>query len=301
MARFQYAVRPAKHILRRMIVDACRRISALAPLRDYEYVGFGGFEFVDFDLVHRDLSISRMVSIEFDTSAADRYLFNRPFSDIEMRFDRASAVLPSLLDEERPRIVWLDYESRLNHEVLQDVGTCLRRLEAGSIFVVTVNAQPPTPRSQRRAQLVEDVGEDRIPLGIDDEVLAQWGFAAVQYRILTAEVPIGIERRNAAAQFRQLFHFRYRDGARMLTWGGALVTPAESEQWQAAFAELEQTRSADDPLVIEVPALTAKEAIHLNEQLPTRAATLDAKGIPGEDSQAYAGLYRWYPPVPTPI
>jgi hypothetical protein len=301
MTQFQYAVRPAKYILRRMIVDACRRMGGPAPLRDYEYVGFGGFEFVDFDLVHRELGIRRMVSIEYDSSAADRYLFNRPFSEIDVRFDRASAVLPDLLDDVRPRIVWLDYESRLNHEVLQDVATCLRRLRTGSALVVTVNAHPPTPRTERRMSLVEEVGEERIPPGIDDAALAKWGLANVQYRILTAEVPIWLGRRMETAEFLQLFHFRYQDGARMLAWGGVLVTADEAEQWRAAFAGLEQTRSTEEALAIEVPALTAKEAIHLNEQLPAQAAQLDAGGIPDADWRAYAQLYRWYPPVPTPI
>jgi hypothetical protein len=49
--------RPAKHILRLMTVDVMRRLSAFRPLHEYRYVGLGGYEFVDFDLVRRALGI----------------------------------------------------------------------------------------------------------------------------------------------------------------------------------------------------------------------------------------------------
>ena len=54
MAR-QYEFRPAKAAQRRMIVDACRRLTAISALDQYQYVGFGGLEFIDFIEFHRGL------------------------------------------------------------------------------------------------------------------------------------------------------------------------------------------------------------------------------------------------------
>ncbi len=301
MARVQYAFRPAKHIQRRMIVDACRRIGFLAGLEDYEYVGFGGFEFVDFDLVHRELGIGRMTSIEYDSRNQERYQFNRPFGQIDVRFDRASEVLPTLLDDPRPRIVWLDYTSRLNLEVLQDVSTCIRRLTAGSVIVATVNAHPPSPAGIRREQLVADVTEERIPPGVTDASLARWGWAAVEYAILRAEVDSSLRLRSDGAVFEQLFHFRYNDGAYMLTWGGMASTQSDRTKWRYIFDSLNQVRASDEALLIEVPILTAKEVMHLNAQLPDVASSLKAYGIPEKDCDAYLTLYRWYPPIPGPF
>jgi hypothetical protein len=301
MPRFSYALRPAKHIERRMLVDASRRLRTFAPLVEYQYVGFGSFEFVDFELVHRELGITNMLSIE-SGGPAERYEFNRPFSDVTIQFDRASNVLPSLLDSDDRRIIWLDYESQLNHEVLQDIGTALRRLRAGSALIVTVNAQPTSPARERRTRFAEAVGEDRVPPGMTDRSLAKWGLAEAQYAVLRNEVPGALTLRTDGSKWEQLFHFRYADGAQMLTWGGVLVAPEERAAWEAArFPELEQVRRDETALEIAVPVLTAREALHLNAQLPCAPADLQAEGIPGASKEAYAELYRWYPPVPTPI
>jgi hypothetical protein len=304
MARFSYTFRPGKHIERRMLVDACRRLRSFAPLQDYEYVGFGGFEFVDFELMHRELGISRLVSIEQDSYAKDRSLFNRPVQGVTVHFNRASDVLPDLLDIPVLRILWLDYEQRLNREVLQDVATAARRLQAGSLLIATVNAHPPKPADSRRAVLVEDVGTDRVPATATDASLAQWGLADVQRRILTDEIENALTLRNDKARFEQIFYFQYSDDAQMMTWGGVLLTPAQDEGWiNASFGELEQVRRGDQPMRIEVPLLTVKEAIYLNSQLPSQPGSggLAAAAIPESQLRAYASLYRWYPPVPTPM
>jgi hypothetical protein len=320
MARFQYAFRPRKHIVRRMIVDACRRLSYCENLRDYEYVGFGGFEFLDFELVHRELQIDAMVSIESEGITPARFEFNAPFAGIRVIHQRALEVLPELLDDARRRIVWLDYTVSLTQEVLQDVETCLRKLASGSLLIVTINAHPPAipkrscecvpgteVREPRLTQLVEQVGAGRVPSDVTEESLAKWGFADALYRTVTGEVPAAIRRREQPTEWQQLFHFRYQDGAYMLTWGGLIVDEGDAARWREAFADVKQcSRFGDPPLMIEVPALTSKEAIRFNSTLPAgagggTAALAHETGVPVEDCEAYEALYRWYPPVPTPI
>ena len=74
-----------------MAVDAMRRLSSFRPLPAYRYVGLGGYEFVDFDLVHRALGVNRMTSIE---SAVDekRLKFNRPFPGIDLKVGTSNEV-----------------------------------------------------------------------------------------------------------------------------------------------------------------------------------------------------------------
>jgi hypothetical protein len=321
MARFQYALRPAKHIERWMIVDACRRLDRCEPVRNYEYVGFGSFEFVDFELVHRELGIDRMVSIESQTSIHERCRFNLPFDSIEFIPARASACLPDLLDDVATRrLIWLDYTDPLSREVLQDVSTCLRKLVSGSMLIVSVNAHPPrkpentcecvdgteetTPRLN---ELGRQVGADRVPPDVEEDGLAKWGYADVQHRILTTAVPDALARRSARASWLQLFHLRYSDGAQMLTWGGLVVDEDDETRWKEAFSGLTQCRDeAQEPLMISVPVLTSKEAICLNRLLPAAGGLVatgisTTVGIPEADCMNYESLYQWYPPVPTPI
>lgn len=300
MDRPSYAVRPAKHIQRRMAVEALRQLRAFSPLSAYQYVGFGGLEFVDFELVHRELGIERMASIEKDFKRAERYRFNAPFSSVQLHLDRASAVLPTLLDERVLRVVWLDYESRLNLEVLQDVSSAIRKLLAGSVLIVSVNAQAISPKEQRLEVLAKDVEIDRVPSETTDASLAQWGWAEASHRILAAEAEAEVDRRDDGATFEQLFHFRYADGARMLTWGGILVAPANRPTFDGLFDDFPQVRGfADAPYEISPPLLTMREALSLNRQLPeTDPGDLQADGMSSAELCSYAELYRWYPPVP---
>lgn len=299
--KYSYAFRPRKQIQRLLIVDACQRLRAVAPLEDYEYVGFGGFEFVDFDLFRRRLGIKRMVSYEKDPDP-DRYEFNRPFGEIELRFGPASQFLP-FLDKATLRIVWLDYLQRLDAEVLQDAAAAAARLAPGSLFLASVNAMPARPASNRRAELATDVGEEQIPNDVDDASLAKWGLAEVQRRILLRAIANALEARGDGASFEQLFHFRYADGAQMLTVGGMIVTPGLRQLFEAArFDQLDQVSHGGSPIVVSAPALTMREALHLNAQLPCpTGGALACPGLDADDLAGYEQFYRWYPPIPAPI
>lgn len=300
-ARYSYAFRPRKQIQRLLIADACQRLRAIAPLEEYEYIGFGGFEFIDFDLFRRRLGIRRMVSYEHDT-AQDRYEFNRPFADIELKFGPASHHLP-FLDRASLRIVWLDYVQTLDSVTLQDASTAAARLAPGSLVIVTVNAMPARPATSRRAQLAHDVGEDRIPNGVDDATLAKWGLADVQRRILVGAIHDALMGRGDGAVFEQIFNFRYADGAQMLTIGGLIVTAGVRQGFDTArFDQLDQVSRDHASVLISAPALTAREALHLNRQLPLATGeTLDCPGLDSDDMEGYERFYRWYPPIPAPI
>lgn len=299
MADFLYAQRPSKHVQRRIVVDACRKLRAFAPLHEYEYVGFGAYEFVDFELFRRELGIVKMESIEADTNAQDRYLFNRPFADIKVHFDRASNVLPDLLDRPALRIVWLDYTCGLNQEVLQDIGTCVRELSAGSVLLITVAARPARPASERLASLIDAVGRDRVSADVTNDSLAQ-GLPRAQREIMLAEAEAHAARRNDGATFGQLFNLKYRDDQPMQTWGGILVAPAMRAAFESArFDELDQVCAGPQIFDATVQPLTTREVLHLNPQLPLSAgASLAAHGIPEGALLAYERLYRYYPVVP---
>lgn len=301
MAAIGYATRPAKHIQRQLVFDACRRLTAIAPLSDYSYVGFGGLEFVDFALARRQLGIHRMVSMERDTFGFARYEFNRPFAEVEVMPGKASDLLPTI-DFSGLRIVWLDYEQALDEEVIADCVYLARVLQPGSMFVTTVNAAPATPRDRRRADLVERVGEARIPAGTTDDSLAKWGLAATQRRILLDEMTAAFRSRGDGGYLHQLVNICYADTVTMQTIGGLVLSPALVRPFETCrFEDLDFVRQTDDPLIVRAPLLTPKELIHLNRQLPRPAGKdFEDTGLGEEDATAYESFYRWYPSPPLP-
>ncbi len=295
MAKMSYDVRPSKAVTRRLFLDLLRRLAPVAPLPDYHYVGFGALEFLDFDLVHRQLGITRMTSIEGDVKCLERYRWNRPFNGIDVLPGRSSTVLPTL-DWARLAIVWLDYTSTLTTEVIGDLETLSRVLIPGSVLAVTLNAHPGR-LGERRDALEKAITPERVPLGVTDSRLGEWGLAAVQHEVLGATLRASFAARPDAATFSQLLNINYQDRARMQMVAGVVGAPAfDRALEQCRFDDLADVRRQDEPLRVHVPLLTRRERAWLDQHLPNaEGAPLPSLPdvLPPDDVAAYAQVYRY--------
>ena len=79
-----------------MLCECFRRLSPIARVDTYRYVGFGSTYFSDFSLIHRALGITDLVSIERETDKRDRFELNRPYGSIELMFGESTELLPEL-------------------------------------------------------------------------------------------------------------------------------------------------------------------------------------------------------------
>lgn len=292
--------RPAKQMQRLMAVDAMRRLSAFRPLKEYRYVGMGGYEFVDFDLVRRSLGLHKMTSIE-RSGKQDRFKFNRPFLDIDLKFGNSNEMLLEVALED-PLIVWMDYCDPLQGEVLRDVLLLAENMQAGSMLTVSVNADLPEA-GQRLSTFEGRVTSDRVPLSVSKESdLDSWKWADAQRRVLTGEVRRGLAGRRDSTRQEQILNIEYRDTNRMQTWGIVFVDPSHEDKFrECAFRDLEQFRPGLDPLRISVPVLTAREVLKLEEGLREGDPPPILPWLTTRESESFADLHRWYPRVPAPM
>lgn len=298
MAGWQF--RPAKQIQRLIAIDAMRRLATFRPLPEYRYIGFGGFEFIDFDIVKRSLDVRRMVSIE-DREPLDRIEFNRPFPDIEVEYGHSNVILPGLaLDV--PSIVWMDYCGPVRFDVLQDMLLLGERMLPGSMLLMTVNATVAED-GKRLSTLHERVGVDRIPVDVgSDKDLDGWRTADVQRRILLGELRRGLAQRSDNARFEQLLNVQYRDTQRMQTLGGVIVDPGSEAAFRAAeYRSFPYVRTGVDALRIKVPILTAREVLDLESRSLLGGPTPGFSWLKQAEADSFAELHRWYPPVPAPM
>jgi hypothetical protein len=123
--KINYALRPAKQVERKMMCEAFRRLAEFGAMESYRYIGFGSPYFTDFQIIHKQLNVQEMVSIEINEGDRDRFLFNRPFRCIELRFGHSNTVLPQLPWHARS-IVWLDYDGPPRHDGLDRHWLCMR-------------------------------------------------------------------------------------------------------------------------------------------------------------------------------
>jgi hypothetical protein len=308
--RIHYALRPAKNIQRKMLLEVFRHLGEFGATDDFRYIGFGSTYFSDFTLFHRALGFKKMISIERDLSNRERFEFNRPFDCVDIKFGDSSEILPKLKWGDKT-ILWLDYDGSLGPSVLTDVRFFCSSAPSGSVIIVTLNAEPDELGlegvSARLEKLEALVGRERIPIGTKEGNFAAWGTANIFRRIITSQIFETLADRNGALKpsakirYRQLFNFQYSDGAKMMTVGGLIYEASRlSDVEKSKFQDLDFVRTAtkanSEAYRIEIPRLTFKEIRSLDRQLPRRArARLKLPRVPADDIKKYERLYRYFP------
>lgn len=294
MAQVSYEIRPSKAVTRLIFVDLLRHLTPIGEPKDYQYVGFGALEFIDFDLVHRLVGVNEMISIEADSFSIARYEWNRPFNSITVMPGRASTVL-STIDWKRLSIVWLDYTSQLTVEVINDAAALARVLIPGSVLAITVNAQPSKFGEDRRAALERNITPERVPLGVTHDRLGSWGLAEVQYEVLMAELTRAFAARMDAGKFRQFLNIHYKDSSQMQMIAGIVSAPGiDNLVDQCRFDYVAETKTGKNALYIRVPLLTARERAWANQRLPVPPGSSlpMLAGVNPQDLLDYADVYR---------
>ncbi|MEU4247765.1 O-methyltransferase [Amycolatopsis sp. NPDC026612] len=293
MATMSYESRPSKTVVRRVFFESLRHLKVIAAFADYQYVGFGALEFIDFDMAHRSLGIESMVSIERDVHI-ERYEWNRPFNGIDILSGTSSDILPTL-DWSRLSIVWLDYTDTLNKEVIRDVEMLLRVLIPGSVLAVTVNAHP-VHLGERVEALNSAIGPDRVPLRMTESRLGGWGMAEVQWEVLNSAISETMSSRGDGTNWNQILNLRYQDAAKMQMIVGVVGSDDFRETLDSCrFEELAELRREDDALVVNVPMLTRRERDWINQRLPAVGAVADISlpGVKVREIDDYKRIYRW--------
>lgn len=313
--KINYSIRPAKCIERKMLSHSFRRLSTFSKLSEYRYVGFGSTFFSDFALFHKNLGIHKMISIEENVGDQLRFMFNCPYSCIEMKFAHSNEVLPTL-EWEEPTILWLDYDGKLDESVFEDIQTFCQNAVSGSMIIISVNAHPaelPKEISNiaefRYEELVSRINEGRIPVGIKGKNLSKKNIPFVYREIINNGILDFINKKNGGLSsneelnYSQLFNFMYEDGVQMLTIGGLIYANKDNVKYeQANFLETEFIRQNEDIFNIDVPSLTIKEINLLNSFLPSkinfetgRSRGRTLRFLPPGDVKKFASIYRYFP------
>ncbi len=284
------------------------RLSRIARLASYRYVGFGAIGFHDFCLFHQRLGIKDMVSIEGDLQAQNRIGHNKPYSCIKMKWGMSHVVL-STLTWSRRTILWLDYERPLGDRELNDIEFAANALRSGSALIITVPADPGPidtkvdMAEKRLNDLRSRVGKKRFPADVTGAALSKWGMATVTRQIIANQIEQTLTDRSAVLEdsrklrFNQLFHFHYADTTKMMSMGGLIVNARdETKLGPKHFNDLSFYMPGHEAYLIESPLLTLREIKLLDEKLPRSAPDVPRPTwIPEAERKKYGKVYRYFP------
>lgn len=301
--RFDYQLRSNKHIERRLIFDLLARARHHFDFSKYKYVGLGSMWFADHRLAHRLLDIDHLVSME-QAEHAPRAEFNKPYGTVTVLPGLSHAVLPSWGDEDwaSPMVVWMDYDGTLNTDVVQDITLLCQRLQPGSILMVTVNAHFNSYRIAKSAveaaakrgekidpraiatvaRLLGDVVSADLlgnqtkaghPVDVPESEFAE-RFAESLLGFMEHKVTVsGRQEDGQLLRFVPLFNFCHKDGAEMITVGGAIASADGVKKWeeileQAPLVEIEERKPKHHRL--DLVPITLREKLALDSILPAK-------------------------------
>jgi len=291
-----------------MIGEVLQRLRHIEKLEEYRYIGFGSIYFSDFSLFHRNLNITKMISIEKDGKNKERFEFNAPFRCIELKIGESVHVLPKLKWHERT-ILWLDYDGSLDYNIFTDIETFVSQARSGSVIIISCNIEPlkEDPTTKTRLPVLKKILKEKTPLETREVDLTRANFGKYVRNVLHNYIISLVTQRNGPEknslnyEYKQLFNFQYSDNATMLTIGGLLINHEEDKIKDKLddcdFQSLSFVRTGEENYEIDAPNLTSREISWINSFMPCDDISIitDKKCIPEKDIQNYIKHYRFYP------
>ena len=223
-----YNLRAAKNVERKMLCEAFNRLTALDDIKNYRYVGFGSAYFTDFNLFHKSLGITKLLSIEKEDALEykSRIDFNKPFSCIDIVYGESNSILPRLdWQKWKKTMVWLDYTNKLNAQIIGDITTVLSYIKPGSVFLISVNieqdthnlAAKPDIQAWRLTMLESRMEKKNVPSRANGLMLNVNDNKSIIREIIDNSINSALNIRNGGIRkdykliYKQLFNFYYKD------------------------------------------------------------------------------------------
>ena len=299
--KINYETRPYKFTERKMLLSTFARICNNYK-GEYQYIGFGGLTFTDYKLFHKELHIDEMHSIEGgDLLSKERIEFNRPYSFIKIYKDLSTNVL-ARIDLTKRSIVWLDYDGVLDNYMFEDLSLLMRQLPIGSVYLITCNRELKSDDTgeEYTVEQFKDKFESLSPFDVSaKDFSGEKNFKTIK-RMLSTQIESIMNDRNRNeenVQFQQLFNILYQEnrGAKMFTFGG-LITEKDTKIEEFNLSDFSFICNNEDTYKIDIPNLTFREEIHINQHIPEKIESLKQENIlDAKDINKYLAIYKFLP------
>ena len=305
-----YQVRPNKAIDRMLFLNLLMKLNRCCDISQYQYIGLGSFSFEEFKLLHNQLYINDMISLEANESVFRRQQLNCPYKCIKTVQKTSGDFIADDFQRDKPVIIWLDYtEADAVRSQFEEFCTVASRLESKDILRITLNAHPKTLWSNNGGFLAEqarikrlEVLRDRIgeflPSGTEPSSLENKQYP----KVLLGALKNALYQfdKTSPKKFLPLLSCVYADGQQMMTITGVMYSGEEEKQvilsalsgWEYLTSEWDKYNQ------IAIPSFTPIERLLLNQKLPGNVDDLMAvlnNTFSVVNIENYIKYYRYYP------
>lgn len=310
--------RPNKSIDRSIFLDLLRKIDKFPNIQldTYSYVGLGGVFLEDFRIIHSQIGLNEMFSIENDSDRSKRQKMNKPFKCITC----INSSVGDFLDDydnfvKNHSICWLDFNLPSERGIqIKEFQVLLDKLIKNDIAKITLNANPSSlyPKfkdfddeelREKRLEELEDQLGDFLPAKRSSHDVTLTKFPEILHKaVVIAANKILVQRKLI---FEPLTAITYQDvGHQMLTVTGIMLEKRSVNSFydktKIGKWELSLKSSGGNLTRISIPTLSTLEKTKIDRRLPSEnkdAIWRKMKFIfDGEEEfDSYIRFYKAYP------
>ena len=329
-----YHLRPNKAIDRFLLIEILDILNKHWDISDYTYYGFGGPMLEDCRLIYSCFPGVKIVSIERNINTYERQNFHRFSNNLDIRQQNFSSFVADFSSNGKD-IFWLDY-TNLELDNFSAFMSILQKVSENSIVKITIRAEPPPKeltsdnreekwegfRRRYREEKWEDFQkkyreenwrefEERYykilpPKRRPQEIETRWPFTQLLQKMLkmASQEALPVAGENV---FQLLNSSHYNDQTPMLSITGLVCNRNDTGKIRGWFKDW-RFKNLDwiNPHRIEVPILSVKERLHLEEYIPTGDTSgltlsrvlkykIDESGRHKEQLNQYEKFHQYYP------
>ena len=265
-----YHLRPNKAVDRFIMIEAIRRLEQFGSLSQYTYYGLGGPYLEDFRILYELCKDLGMVSIEIDKEIFKRQQFHLPCSTVLLNNIDLFDFIDDYDSNGKKSIFWLDYTNLTNRN-FECFKLLLNKVAPGSVVKISLRAQAKD--YLKDPETFRDTFQDLMP---DPNINIPW--KSKKYAKLIQDMLQVASQQALPGQLDYMFQpinsFFYSDGTEMLTLSGIICSRIDKAKFRRGFEDWEFANlDWEEPTAIDVPILSTKERLHLQDRLPCSEPT----------------------------
>jgi hypothetical protein len=274
-----YTLRPNKFVERKLFIELLGKIIGREYIDKYSYISLGGPQLEDLKLIHYELGIKDITSLEADSLIFERQQFNMRAS-IVCKNETSGEFIDNLdiSNSNKHVVVWLDYAAAgQRFDQLVEFEKLISKLRAGDIVKITMNANMATlgllpgktreDNNKYRLQNLRSVlGKYSVSPPTPPEELTQKIFVVLLCRAIKRAALEGI-RGKPDTEIIPLSIFLYQDGEHQMLTITVMLTETvkakvipvdlQAMDWEFLPSDWE------DITKINIPNLTTKERLFI--------------------------------------
>ena len=301
MAHPPYHLKTNKAIDRLLLVDILDVLKMNYGLSDYTYYGFGGPYLEDCRIIHDWCPEIQIVSIENDEQTFKRQEFHRFTKKLELRYEDFSDFLLNFSSIGR-EIIWLDYIDR-EYKRFNEFQDILGKVSENSVVKITIRAERD---KQNLTTFEKEYPKILPPLTPQPDIYKALGLAKLLQDMLQIAAQRGLPA-SGESVFQLLNSSYYKDSSQMLSVTGIVCNKKKKLEVQEWFKDWKFANLKwECPHKIDVPILSIKERLHLEQHMPTKDRTgqtlsdalgykIDISNEHIEKMKQYEEYYQYYP------